>query len=39
VFRSEIDCGESQICYSDGTNVGLVRPIDAAKSAIGDYVK
>lgn len=39
VFRSEIDCGESQICYSDGTNVGLVRPIDAAKSAIGEYVK
>lgn len=39
VFRSEIDCGESQICYSDGTNVGLVRPIDSAKSAIGEYVK
>jgi S1-C subfamily serine protease len=39
VFRSEIDCGESQICYSDGTNLGLVRPIDAAKSAIGEYVK
>jgi len=39
VFRSEIDCGQSQTCYNDGTNVGLVRPIDAAKAAIGEFVK
>lgn len=39
VFRSEINCDDSEICYSDGTNVGLVRPIDAVKSAIGEYIK
>jgi serine protease Do len=39
VFRSEIDCGQSETCYTDGTNVGLVRPIDAARAAIGEYVK
>jgi S1-C subfamily serine protease len=39
VFRSEIDCGQSETCYTDGTNVGLVRPIDAARAAIGEYVR
>ena len=39
VIRSEISCGASKTCYTDGTNVGLVRPIDAARAAIGEYVK
>ncbi len=38
VIRSEISCENSQTCYTDGTNVGLVRPIDVARSAIKEYV-
>jgi S1-C subfamily serine protease len=39
VIRSEVSCEASQTCYTDGTNVGLVRPIDAARAAIGEYVR
>lgn len=38
VNRSEITCEDSTRCYSDGTNVGLVRPIQVAQVAIGKYV-
>ena len=38
VIRSEISCENSQTCYTDGTNVGLVRPIDVARAAIKEYV-
>jgi len=38
VNRSEVTCEDSTVCYSDGTNVGLVRPIQVARAAIDKYV-
>jgi len=38
VNRSEVTCEDSTVCYSDGTNVGLVRPIQVAQAAIDKYV-
>lgn len=38
VNRSEVTCEDSTVCYSDGTNVGLVRPIEVAQAAIDKYV-
>lgn len=38
VARSEVSCESAQQCFTDGTNVGLVIPIDLAQLAINEYV-
>ncbi len=39
VNQAQVRCEDSNECFTDGTNIGLVRPISAAKAAIQEYVR
>ena len=39
VYQAQVRCEKSNQCFTDGTNIGLVRPINVAKVAIQEYVK
>ena len=39
VFQAQVRCESPNECFTDGTNIGLVRPINAAKAAIQEYVR
>ncbi len=39
VYQARVRCEKSDECFTDGTNMGLVRPISAAKLAIQEYVR
>jgi S1-C subfamily serine protease len=37
--QAKVRCEQPDLCFTDGTNLGLVRPINAARAAIMEYVK
>jgi len=39
VFQAKVRCDKPDQCFTDGTNLGLVRPINAAQAAIKEYVR
>jgi len=39
VAQAKVRCEQPDLCFTDGTNLGLVRPINAARAAIKEYVK
>jgi len=38
-FEAKVRCDKPDQCFTDGTNLGLVRPINAAQAAIREYVR
>ena len=39
VYQAQVRCEKPNQCFTDGTNIGLVRPINVAKAAIQEYVR
>lgn len=39
VYQAKVRCEKPDQCFTDGTNIGLARPINAARAAIQEYVK
>jgi len=39
VYQAKVRCERPDQCFTDGTNLGLVRPINAARAAIKEHVR